>query len=109
MDIFLGVLILVIINQLINVYVLNQVIKDRATLDAFVAAAKIYANAFEHLGVKYNELISMVNKHSDLLTELVDRIPEAQDATGVALEARQSGEKRARVSKRQSKNSTGTG
>jgi len=108
MEVLVGVFILVLINQLINVVVLHQVVKDRDTLDSFVKAAKIYANAFEHVGIKQNDLISMVNKHSEILTVLTDLLPESLDQARAALEARQSGENPARVSKDHPENSTDT-
>lgn len=58
---FWGVFFLVVLNILINSYVLNQVIKDRRVLSAFVDASQLYANAYTAMALRYNEVASAFN------------------------------------------------
>lgn len=76
-DTFWGVFFLIIFNILINSYVLNQVIKDRRVMAAFVEAANLYANAYTAMAKKYNEValaFNDVKEVSDNQADVLDAI-----------------------------------
>lgn len=102
---------LVMGNLLINAVVFNEQLKHLRKLKAFVAAAKVYANAYNLMAIKYNEVASGFNEMKEVtdnqaaLLEIalayLEPLPEGLGSPTLA-------EKPKRASKRQSKQSTDT-
>lgn len=108
MELFWGVFFLVMVNQLINAYVLNQVVKDRTVLAKFIKSIQLYTTSFELIGSRYNEVINMVNKHSDILEEVISVLPNSPDEALDLLEWRKARREMAHLGLDGSTNSTDT-